>query len=272
MCGKPQSTWLPACRSCGTRFADSCPICRRAIPAGRGTCDDHVGAPLLAPDPAGAGPQPAFAPQPGFRPQPGFAGPPPPPPPPVIGRSGSGRRALPLILGVVAALVGFAGVGTVLSGTSSAEARLQKYVSGSGDKEFFASDLQFRANFPTLPARTTQAIKSLDGVSMVLYTSEVGDGGFSAGAIDRPPGHFDLNMAVNGAAAGTGGHILNSSLTTFQGFPAAEFVIAVEGGRYDKGLLVLAADRIYELQSLDSANPPRGYDHFKASFHIAAPS
>jgi hypothetical protein len=258
MCGKPQSAWLPACRSCGTRFADSCFVCRRAIPVGRRTCDEHVGAPIPAPDPA---------------PVAHFGGSPPPPPPPVIGRTPTGRRALHVVLGVVAALVGFAGVGTVLVGTSSAEGRLQKYVSGSGDKEFFASDLQFRATFPSLPSRSTQPIKGLNGVSMVLYTSDLGDAGFSAGAIERPKGgDFDLNMAVNGAAAATGGHVLSSSLTTFQGFPAAEFVIAVDNGVYDKGLLVLTDERVYQLQAIEKSNPPRGYDHFKASFHIAAPS
>jgi hypothetical protein len=204
---------------------------------------------------------------------PGFGGPPPPPPPPVVGRTPTGRRAVHLVLGVVAALVGFAGVGTVFAGTSSAEGRLEKYLSGSGDKEFFASDLQFRANFPTLPSRTTHPLKGLDGVTMVLYTSELDNGGFSAGAIERAPGNdFDLNLAVNGAAVGTGGHVLSSSLTTFQGFPAAEYVIAVDGGIYDKGLLVLTHDRVYQLQAIEKSNPPRGYDHFKSSFHIAVPS
>jgi hypothetical protein len=65
--------------------------------------------------------------------------------------------------------------------------------------------------------------------------------------------------------------VLSSSLTTFQGFPAAEYVIAVDGGIYDKGLLVLTHAPVYQLQAIEKSNPPRGYDHFKSSFHIAAP-
>src|SRR5207237_4733530 len=111
-CGKPQSSWLPFCRSCGTRFADSCPVCRRAIPVGAGTCADHIGAALPPPAPAGGATGPI---------------PPGPVPPPPGAPAAAGRRALQVMVGVVAALVASAGIGAVLIGTSNAEDRVRKY-------------------------------------------------------------------------------------------------------------------------------------------------
>jgi hypothetical protein len=175
------------------------------------------------------------------------------------------------MVGVVAALVASAGIGAVLIGTSNAEDRVRKYVSGTGDKEFFASDLQFRALFPTVPSRSTQAVPGTDA-QMVMYTSDLGDVGYGAGGIDMPHARaFDLNLAVNGVAAGLGGHVESSQLTTFAGFPAAEYVVALQHGLYDKGLLVRATDRVYQIQAVGKTSPPAGYDHFKESFHLAQP-
>jgi len=175
------------------------------------------------------------------------------------------------MVGVVAAVVASAGIGAVLIGTGNAEDRVRKYVSGTGDKEFFASDLQFRALFPTVPSRSTQALPGM-AAEMVMYTSDLGDGGFAAGGIDMPPGQaFDLNLAVNGVGAALGGHVESSQLTTLAGFPAAEYVISFHNGLYDKGLLVRATNRIYQIQAVGKTNPPAGYDHFKESFHLAQP-
>lgn len=185
-----------------------------------------------------------------------------------------GRRILAVVVGMVAFLVATAGVGAVLAGQRvDATTRIRDYVEGAGEKEFFASDLQFRATFPTIPSRTTETV-DITGVPQpfVLYTSELGSAAFSAGAIDLPAGsEFDLNLAVNGAAVGTGGHIETATLTTFEGFPAAEFVLSLDDGFYVGGLVVQTPARIYQLQTIGTTNPPKGYDHFKASFHIALP-
>src|SRR5258707_14232383 len=184
-CGKPQSSWLPFCRSCGTRFAESCPVCQRAIPVGAGTCAEHIGAELPPPAQAGA---PTGAIPPGLV------------PPPPGKRVGAGRWALQVMVGVVAAVVASAGIGAVLTGTGHAEDRVRKYVSGTGDKEFFASDLQFRALFPTVPSRSTQAVPGTDP-QMVMYTSDLRDFAFGAAGIRMPHGWaFDLNLAINSVA------------------------------------------------------------------------
>ncbi|HKN89643.1 MAG TPA: hypothetical protein VJ622_05125 [Acidimicrobiia bacterium] len=261
-CGKPQSSWLPACRSCGRRFADSCPVCRRAIPVGNGTCADHVGAPIPAAPPVAEAPGGSWA----FTPQ---AAPPPPPPP--TARAGSGRRAVQLVVAAMAFVVASVGVGAVLSGKGDAEARARKYVSGTGDKEFFAADLQFRATFPTIPERSTQIIHP-DGRDheLVMYMSDLGDSAFGVGAMDLPrTTSGDLNLAVNGIAAAVSGHVESSQLTTFEGFPAAEFLVSVSGRGFLEGLIVRAPDRLYTLQVGGVTNPPGGYDRFRQSFHLA---
>lgn len=280
-CGKPPSSWLPACRSCGTRFADACVVCRRAIAVGAVVCADHRDTPLPEP-PAGIPSSPLAAiasmaaagawPTPTSGSQ-GASFPPPPPPEAAAGLRGA-RRIAAVMVGMVAFMVTAAGVGAVFIGRNAdAAARVREYVEGTGDKEFFASDLQFRAMFPTVPSRSTDTVDiGGEPQPVVLYTSDLGPAGFSAGAMDLPAGsEFDLNLAVNGAAAGTGGRIEAASLTTFQGYPAAEFLLAVDDGLYVQGLIVHTPSRLYHLQAVGETNPPGGYDHFKASFNIALP-
>lgn len=278
-CGKPQASWLPNCRSCGTRFADSCVVCRRAITVGAGTCADHVGAyvppppPAVDPPPAPHGggfrlSEPAWSSAAGL---PSGVVPASPRLAPPAGGVSDGRRVLQILVGVVAAVIISVGIGAALIGTSSAEDRLRDYVSGTGEKEFFASDLQFRATFPTVPTRNTQKLPGTDQ-DFVLYTSDLGDAGLAIGAFDLPRNQdFDLNLSVNGAAVAIGGHVETSKLTTFEGYPAAEFLVSTGQGLYDKGLIVRATDRIYQLQAIAKTNPPAGYDHFKDSFHIVKP-
>jgi hypothetical protein len=200
----------------------------------------------------------------------------PPPPPPVEGGLRGGRLAAVVVLGMVAFFVALAGVGTLVIGSRvDAAARIREYVAGTGDKEFFAADVQFRASFPTIPSRSVETVDAGgESQPFVLYTSDLGTAGFSAGAMDIPAGaEFDLNLAVNGAAVGSGGRIESASTSTFQGFPAAEYLLAVEDeGLYVRGLIVQTPSRVYQLQAISEVNPPDGYDHFKASFHIATPS
>jgi hypothetical protein len=162
-------------------------------------------------------------------------------------------------------------VGAVLRNHDNAEARVRQYVLGAGDKEFFASDVGFRATFPTVPDRSTETIRP-DGRDhqVVIYSSGLGDASFMVMAMDLFHTHADLNLAVNGAAAATKGHVESSQLTTFAGVPAAEFLISVPGGAYAKGLVLEANGRLFTLVAVGRTNPPSGYDHFKQSFHLGA--
>lgn len=76
-----------------------------------------------------------------------------------------------------------------------------------------------------------------------------------------------MNTAINGSAVGVGGHLTASSLSTFNGFPAAEYVIAVKG-EFLKSFIVQTPRRVYTLQVGGSDDPPAGYDKFTASFSI----
>lgn len=176
---------------------------------------------------------------------------------------------------MVAAALGFllaSGVAAALWKHDDAETRVRQYLSGTGDKEFFASDYQFRATFPTIPERSTQTIRP-DGRDhqLVTYSSDLADASFNVSVMDLPQnGHADLNMAVNGAAVATKGRVESSQMTTFEGAPAAEFVVSIPGGLYFKGVVFQAANRLFTLAVLGRTNPPSGYDHFKQSFHLAA--
>jgi hypothetical protein len=171
----------------------------------------------------------------------------------------------------VAFMVAAVGVGAVVSDRGSAEGRVREYVSGAGDKEFFAADLQFRATFPRVPDRSTQVVRP-DGRDheVVSYMADLGDTTFAVSAVDLPgDAAGDLNMAVNGAAAGVAGHVESAQMTTFEGFPAAEYLVSVPGRAFVKGFIIHAGARLYQLQVVGPVNPPSGYDHFKQSFQLA---
>lgn len=209
------------------------------------------------PAPAGAPPPPA---------------PPPPPPPAPTGRRGrlSGARGIGLVLVVI--VVGVGARGATMSETDSekAQERVEDYLEGTGQEELFASDSQFRASFPTYPVRTTETIDAQGSeLPITLYTTEGTDNAFSVGTFDlSATDQFDLVGSANGQAAGVGGRVETSSLTTFAGREAVESVISTPQGVYVKSLVVRSPTRVYLLQVIGRDNPPKGYDQFKGTFEI----
>ena len=201
------------------------------------------------------------------------APPPPPPPPPEPPRKKgrlSGARGIGLVLVVI--VVGLGILGATMSETESekAQERVEEYLEGTGQKEFFAPDSQFRASFPTYPVRTTETIDAQGTeLPITLYTSEGTDNAFSVGTFDlAATDEFDLVGSVNGQAAGVGGRVEASSLTTFAGREAVESVISTPQGVFVKSLVVRSPSRVYLLQVIGRDNPPKGYDQFKGTFEI----
>jgi hypothetical protein len=201
---------------------------------------------------------------------------PPAPAHPQARRTSPGKRMLGIAAGVIGALIGTALVGGMLgTKTDNGQKRIDAYLSGEGAKEFFASDAQFRATFPSIPERTVKSVNAGGAqINVVFYMSGVGDdGGFAVSEFDVPAGvPFDLNMGVNGAAAAVGGHIESAVPASFGGYPAMEFLVSGAEGHnlYVRGLAIKAPSRVYILQVVDSVNPPPGYEKFKASFRIGA--
>ena len=226
--------------------------------SGASATDDGSGPSATDEAPAEAPPRPA----------------PPPPPPSPTGRKGrlSGARGIGLVLVVI--VVGLGVWGATMSETESdkAQERVEDYLEGTGQKEFFASDSQFRASFPAYPVRTTETIDAQGTeVPITLYTSEGTDDAFSVGTFDlAATDQFDLVGSVNGQAAGVGGRVEASSLATFAGREAVESVISTPQGVYVKSLVVRSPTRVYLLQVIGRDNPPKGYDRFKGTFEITA--
>ena len=229
-----------------------------APPWGDPLRDDDWSGPATDPSPAEVPPPPA----------------PPPPPRAPTTRKGrlSGARGIGFALVVI--VVGLGVWGATMSETESemAQERVEDYLEGTGQKEFFASDSQFRASFPTYPVRTTETIDAQGSeLPITLYTSEGTDDAFSVGTFDlAATDQFDLVGSVNGQAAGVGGRVETSSLTSFAGREAVESVISTPQGVYVKSLVVRSPTRVYLLQVIGRDNPPRGYDQFKGTFEITA--
>jgi hypothetical protein len=195
----------------------------------------------------------------------------PPPLPPPAARPPKRRILAKVLLGGLGALIGLGTIGYLTGDEQTAQKRVDSYLDGEGQKEFFAADLQFRATFPSVPERSEQAIDA-DGANLLATTYMSGSGdhafgvsGFGLG-VDRP---FDLTYGVNGAAAAINGTVVSSALTTFQGFKAAEFLLDGPQGMFVKGLIVRAPTRVYQVQVISKSNPPTGYDQFLQSFNIA---
>lgn len=211
--------------------------------------------------------------------RPSLAGQPPqmPPPSPAPRRRTSNRvlRVLACI-GVlnVGAGVAVFGVQAFRAATEghSAEERVDEYVNGIGEKEFFAADSQFRATYPVLPQRSTK-VAEVNGIPIefTLYTSDLGTKAFSVSTYEPPPDTpFDLTLGVNGAAAAVDGRVESATFTTWQGFEAVEAVISEPShGAFIKALVIVTPQRVYHLQVVSLNDPTDEYEKFKASFYIA---
>lgn len=153
-----------------------------------------------------------------------------------------------------------------------AQRRALEYVAGDGDREFVASDSEFRATFPHVPGRFQEPLDpAFPAETITIYTAETLNQGFSVSTFDiAPDAPFDLDLAANGAAAGLEGRLETADRTSIQGFDAVEYVVAVRGGLYVKALVTRTPTRVYQLQVGGLTNPPAGYDQFLQSFEITA--
>src|SRR5688572_30577090 len=176
-----------------------------------------------------------------------------PPPAPRRGARSAARR---VVLSIVGVAIGFGagvyGIPAVLSLAEgrSAEERVDDYVNGIGEKEFFAADSQFRATFPTVPQRSIEPTE-VNGVSLdiTFYISDLGAKAFSVSTFDVPPDwSYDLNLGTNGVAAGVDGRVESATPTTWQGFEAVESVLSAPGGATIKMLMIRTPQRVYALQ------------------------
>ena len=172
-------------------------------------------------------------------------------------------------------LVVFVGTGAllraILGGQDSAEDRVNEYLTGTAEREFFASDAQFRATFPSFPERSTEEA-DVGGrkIEVTFYVSRVKEGEFGVAVFDIAPGEtFDLNASANGSAAGVNGRVESSALTKVQGIEAVEFVVSASDSKFVKAVTLRAPTRVYQVIVVGPENPPEGYEKFKQSFQVA---
>lgn len=138
----------------------------------------------------------------------------------------------------------------------------------------------FSVQMPGKAERSVSTVQSAAGpVRVTAYVSESGSEGFSVSVAPLPAGaKGDLEGAVNGAAANTGGTAKESVSTRYGGFPARDARITDAKDRKGrKGTLfvrvILAKHKLFQLQFVqqggDVKSPPQAYTTFVGSLKIS---
>jgi hypothetical protein len=149
--------------------------------------------------------------------------------------------------------------------------RVAAYLTGEEGTPYVASDLQFRAVFPKLPERDerTEEVAGMT-IPTTFYMADLGSSAYGVGGFEFTPGTpFDLNAAVNGAAAAVDGTILSAQPASFVGVDAVEATIEI--GDPDATIKIIVfriPERAYFLQVASEDDPGPGYDEFKRSFSL----
>jgi hypothetical protein len=149
--------------------------------------------------------------------------------------------------------------------------RVAAYLTGEEGTPYVASDLEFRAVFPKLPERQERTDEVLDiSVPTTSYVADLGSSAYVVGGYEMTPDMpFDLNAAVNGAAAAVDGTILSAQPTSFVGVDAVEATIEVgDPAATIKIIVFRIPERAYFLQVVSEDDPGPGYDEFKRSFAL----
>ncbi len=135
----------------------------------------------------------------------------------------------------------------------------------------------FRMEFPAEPVRGQQSLASeLGPLETVLFTVEedadtvylVAYTDYPEEVLDVDPGTV-LDGAVQGAATNLSGTVESSTKLTVEGFPAVDYVVAVEGGRVE-ARAILAGRRIYLVQRAASQSGPDEFRRLVDSFELLA--
>jgi len=186
-----------------------------------------------------------------------------------------GRRRL--LLTVAAAAIAFAAasalVGSLVSDDEVSSDKVDNYIAGKTQRPYVAADAQFRATFPRLPKRESQTVNVRDvQLPLVTYTAESGDTSFFVGAYDLgPEAPFDLNAALNGAAANIDGSVKSAATETFAGTDALHGVITLKDDAATVELLVFRTrERAYLIEVVgdSEAQVAKAFTEFKSSFAL----
>jgi hypothetical protein len=149
--------------------------------------------------------------------------------------------------------------------------RVEAYLTGEEGAPYVASDLRFRAVFPKAPSREERTEEVLGmSIPTTMYAADLGSSAYLIGGYEMTPdAPFDLNAAVNGAAAAVNGTVQSAQPISFVGVDAVEATITIDDPQATIMVLVFRIpERAYILQVISEDDPGPGYDEFKASFSL----
>jgi hypothetical protein len=120
---------------------------------------------------------------------------------------------------------------------------------------FESSEGGFRVELPSLPETNAESVPSPSGpLEAAVFTVEASrDVGYIVAYTDYPEDVLDLDpvvaldQAVQEAASNVSGTLESSTRLTVEGFPAVDYVIAVDEGRLE-ARAILTGRRIYLVQ------------------------
>lgn len=127
----------------------------------------------------------------------------------------------------------------------------------------------YTARFDGAPSYRTTEQSSATGQVPYMFAEYAAQGTDQiVGVLLFPSGTgFDGQKGLQGIADSSGGTVVSSAPSSFQGYPSLEGVIAVSGD-YLKVQLVHVGDLAYIMGTAGSVNPPSDYTRFLSTVHI----
>jgi hypothetical protein len=137
----------------------------------------------------------------------------------------------------------------------------------------------FSVEMPGKPKRQVLTAPTAAGpLPVTAYITEGGDEGYSMSVLKVPKGgRFDLDGAIQGAAANVNGSLKDRSQTSYQGYPARDARITNAADKNgNKGTVfarvILAEGRVFQLQFVTGGgnvkSAPAAYTRFVSSLRI----
>jgi hypothetical protein len=193
--------------------------------------------------------------------------------PATVGATHSRLSILRFPMAIVVALAVVIGAGKGIAyfheqRDADVRAKLETYLHTQDVAPFTATDLGFRATFPTEPSRDVREPGGAESLPVSFYRSQVGQHAFIVSVIDLEPTEgFDLRAAPRAAADEVDGTVVETKETTFAGVEALEVRVKASDGMH-QAIFFRRTTHAYALEVVGPEAHPLGYERFKGSFAV----
>lgn len=152
---------------------------------------------------------------------------------------------------------------------------LNNYLQSSDWKEFNSASGNFKMSFPTLPKEQNQTV-TVKGTNLNITTflSQPSENEVFMVGLTTYPNQYDvsdskaiLDNVVNGAVQNIKGQLVSSKPSTFNSYPAVDYVIR-GSNLYAINKSFLVGHTLYIIENFESTNSFPSFDRFVNSFQL----